>query len=154
MDTAKIKKLLKDVKSGKLSTVEAFSKLKHLPYEDIGHAKVDHHRNLRKGFPEVIYCEGKTIPQIVEIAKKLSSHNDKVMATRADNRVFRAVKKALPKAKYHEMARIITVAKPNPQNSEGRKQSIDHFGGNCGHESGGKSGRNCRIPRQQDAEAL
>ena len=117
MDAEKIRRLLDDVKSGKLNVSEAYSKLKHLPYEDIGHAKIDHHRALRTGFPEVIYCEGKTVKQIVEIARSLSSHNN-VMATRADNKVFRAVKKAIPQARYHEMARIITIAKSGSRSSK------------------------------------
>jgi pyridinium-3,5-biscarboxylic acid mononucleotide synthase len=109
VDIKKIKKLLSDVKTGKLKVEEAYSMLKHMPYDDIGHAKLDNHRAMRKGFPEVIYCEGKTTQQIVEIAKKLSSRHDNVMATRASKEVYRAVKMALKRAKYDEMARIITI---------------------------------------------
>ena len=64
----KLKEILQAIKNKKLSVAEAYSRLKHLSYEDLGYAKVDHHRHLRKGFPEVIYCEGKTPEQIAHIA--------------------------------------------------------------------------------------
>ena len=104
----KLKNILKAVKNKKLSISEAYAQLKNLSYEDLGYAKVDHHRHLRKGFPEVIYCEGKTPEQIAEIASRISHHGHDVLATRADRKAFLAVKKVLPKAKYHETARIIT----------------------------------------------
>ena len=106
-----IKKLLKQIKNKKISVEEAYSKLKNLPYEDIGFAKIDHHRSLRKGFPEVIYCEGKTSEQIAKIAQHISQNDHDVLATRADDKAFRAIKKVLKKAKYHKTARIITVDK-------------------------------------------
>ena len=109
MDTAKIKKLLKDVRSKKLTIEEAYSKLKHLPYEDLGFAKLDSHRAMRKGFPEVIYCQGKSIPQIKEIVKKLTANHSNIMATRADVKAFKAIRSVVSKVKYHGMARIVTV---------------------------------------------
>ncbi len=124
MDEKKIRQLLADVKFGKLRIEEAYSRLKHLPYEDLGHAKVDYHREMRKGFPEVIYCEGKTISQTVEIAKKLASNHSNIMATRADATVYKAVKKAIPAAKYHEMARIITISKSEYRNSKSERRKI------------------------------
>lgn len=78
-------------------------------YEDIGFAKIDHHRVKRKGFPEVIYCQGKTPQQIAKIAKKISQNSHNVLATRADKKAFQAIKKVLKKAKYYEKARIVTV---------------------------------------------
>jgi len=78
-------------------------------YEDIGFAKIDHHRVKRKGFPEVIYCQGKTPQQIAKIAKRISQNNHDVLATRADRKAFQAIKKVLKEAKYHETARIITM---------------------------------------------
>jgi len=80
-------------------------------YEDIGFAKIDHHRIKRKGFPEVIYCQGKTPEQAARIAKKIWDHGHDVLATRADRKAYNAVKKVLNKAKYHEMAKIITCFK-------------------------------------------
>ncbi|MFH1347350.1 MAG: nickel pincer cofactor biosynthesis protein LarB [Candidatus Margulisiibacteriota bacterium] len=90
-------------------------------YEDLGFAKIDHHRIKRKGFPEVIYCEGKTIPQITQIAQKISQNKHDVLATRADRKAFNAIKKVLKKAKYHEAARIISVKTsraPRPASQE------------------------------------
>lgn len=104
-----LKKLIKQIKSGKTCIEEAYAKLKALSFEDLGFAKVDHHRSLRKGFPEVIYCEGKTTPQIIKIAKRIIKNGNNVLATRASTKVFSAVKKAISKAKYNKDARIITI---------------------------------------------
>jgi NCAIR mutase (PurE)-related protein len=84
-------------------------------YEDIGFAKVDHHRIKRKGFPEVILCQGKTPEQVAKIAKRILDHGHDVLATRADRKAYNAVKKVLNKAKYHEMAKIITCFKEPPR---------------------------------------
>lgn len=105
----KLKEILQAIKNKKLTVAEAYARLKNLSYEDLGYAKVDHHRHLRKGFPEVIYCEGKTPEQIAQIASRISHHGHDVLATRADRKAFLAVKKVLPKAGFHETARIITV---------------------------------------------
>ena len=80
-------------------------------YEELGFAKVDHHRSRRKGFPEVIYCEGKTPDQVARIAQKIWEHGHNVLATRANKKTFLAVKKALKDAQYHETAGIITLKK-------------------------------------------
>jgi len=123
VDAEAIKKLLNNVKDKKLSVEEAYSKLKHLPYEDLGFAKVDSHRAIRKGFSEVIYCQGKTPSQIKAIFKRLSENHENIMATRADVKAYRTVKAILPKAKYHEKARIITVSKSkilNPKSKQGK----------------------------------
>jgi len=111
MDTAKIKKLLKKVKSGNISPEEAYSQLKRLPFEDIGFAKLDSHRAMRKGFPEVVYCQGKTLPQIKEIFKRLSSNHENIMATKADDKIYKAIRSIKPSAKYHDTAKIVTIGK-------------------------------------------
>ncbi len=85
------------------------NKFQNTGYEDMGFAKVDLHRHRRKGFPEVIYCEGKTPQQVVKIARRIWEHGHDVLATRADRKVFTAVKKTLKKTKYFETARAITV---------------------------------------------
>jgi hypothetical protein len=77
-------------------------------YEDIGFAKIDHHRVKRKGFPETIYCEGKTPEQVAKIAMRISKNGNDVLATRADKKAYLAVKKIIKNAKYHDVARIIT----------------------------------------------
>ena len=78
-------------------------------YEDIGFAKVDHHRFTRKGFPEVIFCQGKTPEQIAKIARRIAGNGHEVLATRADKKAYLAIKKVLKNAKYNNLARIVTV---------------------------------------------
>lgn len=124
MDSRKIKSIIESVKSGKISPDEAYSKLKNLPFEDLGFAKVDHHRAMRKGFPEVIYCEGKTTKQIVEIIKKLAKHHSNIMATRANKEVFKAVKKVIRNAKYFGTARIISILRQRPASGGQRRISL------------------------------
>ena len=106
MDTKRLKKILAGIKSNRISPDEALNLLRTLPYKNMGFARVDHHRQLRKGFPEVIFCPGKTFEQIKKIAL---SQND-LLATRADEKIFKELQKVLPKAKYHKEARIISVS--------------------------------------------
>ncbi|MEE8637819.1 MAG: nickel pincer cofactor biosynthesis protein LarB [Candidatus Margulisiibacteriota bacterium] len=106
-----IRNLLKQLKNKEISVEEAYAQLKNLPYEDLGFAKIDHHRSLRKGFPEVIYCQGKTPEQISKIALRISQNKHDVLATRADRKAYQAIKKVLKKAKYHETAKIVAVQK-------------------------------------------
>jgi NCAIR mutase (PurE)-related protein len=107
----RMKRLLEDVKSGRLEIEEALSLLRDLPYQDLGYAMLDHHRGLRKGFPEVVFCQGKSPAQVAEILGELSKRHDRVMATRADEQTFKAVQRAVPEAVYHAQARIILVDK-------------------------------------------
>lgn len=83
--------------------------MKGLPFEDIGFAKIDTHRTLRKGFPEVVFCPGKTPGQVAEIMGKILEHSHYVMATRADVQTYEVVRECIPEASYHETARILTV---------------------------------------------
>ena len=101
-----IRQLLRDVKEGAVSEEDAYEQLKELPYKEMDFANLDNHRRIRTGFPEVVYCEGKTPRQIRDIFAELAKHGT-VMGTRATERDFAAVKQKLPDAKYHEAARII-----------------------------------------------
>jgi NCAIR mutase (PurE)-related protein len=92
-------------------------------FEDLGFAKIDTHRHLRKGFPEVIYCEGKTPDQIARIAQKIARNKHDVLATRADRKAYQAIRKVLKKAKYHEDARIVTVS--SKLKVESRKSKVE-----------------------------
>ena len=87
--------------------------LKKLPFEDLGYAKVDHHRCVRNGAPEVIYCEGKTVEQVSGIFERMVPHHSNILGTRADRSVFEGVRDVVPDCKYYDMARIIVV-KPRP----------------------------------------
>ncbi|MEK6892555.1 MAG: nickel pincer cofactor biosynthesis protein LarB [Nanoarchaeota archaeon] len=113
MHEQEIKKIMTDLKNGKVEVDDAIKKLKFLPFEDLGFAKIDHHRSLRKGFPEVVFCQNKTIKQVVEIVKILSRDNSVVLATRATIEMFKAVKKHIKNAEYNEKSRTIIINKKN-----------------------------------------
>ncbi|OGC06830.1 hypothetical protein A2230_07270 [candidate division WOR-1 bacterium RIFOXYA2_FULL_36_21] len=106
-----IKNTLKKLKADKISINEACDLLKTDSYEDLDFAKIDHHRIKRKGFPEVIFCEGKTSAQISKIAKAIYKRGDNILATRADTKAYKAIKKAVKKAKYYKEARIVEYRK-------------------------------------------
>ncbi|MBS4022343.1 MAG: nickel pincer cofactor biosynthesis protein LarB [Dethiobacter sp.] len=110
MNTDRIAALFDDYKTGRKDITEVMGELKKLPYEDLDFAKVDHHRALRNGFPEVILCQGKTQEQIVKIFRTLADCNRTILATRAWPAAYEAVKEACPEAVYHEAARIISMA--------------------------------------------
>ena len=112
MNSAQLKKLLKQVQAGKLAVQEALDQLRTLPYEDIGFASIDHHRSLRQGFPEVIFCQGKTKAQITDIARKLLKKGNPLLATRVTPEVGRALKRLSRRAVYHEAARLVSVSDP------------------------------------------
>jgi len=109
MDEKFLIQLLDSVKNGELQTEEAVQQLKKLPYEDMEYVKIDHHRRLRTGKGEVIYCAGKTPEQSASIFEKLLQYNGKAMGTRADLATYQAVKEKMPDAVYYETARIIIV---------------------------------------------
>jgi NCAIR mutase (PurE)-related protein len=116
MNSQELLKLLQSVQAGRLAPAKAIERLKHLPFEDLGFAKIDHHRTLRQGFAEVIFGKGKTPEQIAAIvramlAKKDSKHN--ILITRAEAKIFSAVKRAAGKesrlAKFHPVSGVITI---------------------------------------------
>lgn len=111
METESLKQLLEAVAAGG-SIEAALESLRTLPFEDLGFAKVDHHRAVRTGRPEVVYCQGKATQHVVDIVGRLSARNPVVLATRATREVFDAVQASLPQATYHELARIIEVRDP------------------------------------------
>jgi len=107
LNSESIRRLLEQVRKGKLSPDDAVEKLRHLPFEDLRFAKVDHHRHLRVGMPEVIFSPGKTPHQVAEIFKRLARHAPNVLATRASREQFLAVKKNVRGAKFDPTARAI-----------------------------------------------
>jgi NCAIR mutase (PurE)-related protein len=104
-----MKKLLEDYKNGKVSLEEVLDYLRSMPYQDIGHAKVDTHRLLRKGFPETILAKGKTPEQVVTILQKMAERGHNLLATKATEDVFESVKKHFPNAQYHKTAHMISI---------------------------------------------
>lgn len=115
MNLKEVEKLLKDVKTGQTSVDEALAVLKDFPYTDLGFAKIDNHREIRTGYPEIIYCAGKTMEQVREIFSVMSKRENNVIGTRANNEMYEAVKGILPEAVYYPMARIISLQKKKPE---------------------------------------
>jgi NCAIR mutase (PurE)-related protein len=114
MDRLRLEALLNEVREGRTDIADALERLKDLPFEDIGFAKVDHHRALRTGMPEVIFAAGKTAAQVATIFARMAQAGGNVLATRASADMFAAVKQAeapgaAAKAEYHEMGRCITL---------------------------------------------
>jgi len=112
-----IKDLLTALKEGKISVEDALGKLKHLPFEDLDYAKLDHHRAIRSGYPEVIYCQGKTDEHLTGIFKKLLENDNNILATKATPEIYKLLKGLSHNINYHELARIIVVRKKEIQKS-------------------------------------
>jgi len=111
MDIDVIKRLLEDYKAGEASINDVLGKIKELPYKDIGFAKVDSHRKIRCGFPEVIFCMGKTTEQVVKIVEHIVAGGNDMLATRASMEIYEAVSRKFSEAVYNEQARTITIRK-------------------------------------------
>lgn len=119
MNPRKLEDLLKKVKVGKTSIDEAIAQLKSLPFEDLGYARIDHHRSLRKGFPEVIWGEGKSSNQILSIMKEMKSTDQNVLITRLDEKKARGIQKTFPKCRYYPLSKVLTYL-IHPVRSEGK----------------------------------
>jgi NCAIR mutase (PurE)-related protein len=100
MDQTQVRNLLEQVQSGALGLDDAIQKLKHLPFEDLGFAKVDHHRALRQGMPEVIFSQGKTSQQVLEIARHLLERSPNLLATRVDEATAAMLVQAFPEGEH------------------------------------------------------
>src|ERR1019366_9884608 len=119
MNSAALRQLFAEVRSKKLSPDEAVQRLRHLPFEDLGFAKIDHHRALRHGMPEVILSEGKTAAQIAEIFARLAEHGGNILATRATEAQYKAVAAHVPKTEYRPLARAITLQRDRKRYGKG-----------------------------------
>ena len=109
MNTSTLRTLLINIREGKTDVETAIKRLRHLPFENIAYAHIDHHRQLRHGMPEVIYCEGKTLDQVIGIAKRMLKAGSDVLATRAPEAVYRALKKLDRRAVYHKASHAIVI---------------------------------------------
>jgi len=107
MNKEEIIKLLEQYKSGQIEKENILEKLKHFPYDNIGFAKIDNQRQLRKGFPEVIFCQGKSIEQIEKICKRIEETGGKIIATRANDKIYEKIKKIKPEVIYFKEAKIV-----------------------------------------------
>ncbi len=109
MDPVSLKELLEAVKAGRVSPEQAVERLATLPYEDLGFAKVDHHRALRRGFPETVYGEGKTAEQIEAIVGRIAARGQRALVTRTTAEIAQRLAASRPDVRFHEAARCLTV---------------------------------------------
>jgi pyridinium-3,5-biscarboxylic acid mononucleotide synthase len=120
MNPQNLKKLLDDLHKQKLTPHQAMAKLETLPYEDLEFAKVDHHRGLRSGMPEVIYCQGKSVVQIKKIIQSMNKAGNSILATKLDKDSYRRLKPTLPKiAVYNEVAQTLVINKNKSKRKSG-----------------------------------
>ena len=119
MERDDLKKMLQEVRRGSLGVAGALEQLKNWPTEHLPFASIDHHRGLRQGQAEVIFCQGKTPAQVVAIVERLLDAGANVLATRATPEVFAAVRAAVPEARYNEAGRVITVTRRPPKTTRG-----------------------------------
>ncbi|MBU3157918.1 nickel pincer cofactor biosynthesis protein LarB [Clostridium estertheticum] len=109
MNKEEIKVLLESVKDNKINVEEALEKLEDLPFKDLGFAKIDNQREIRVGYPEVIYCEGKTVDQVRDIVKYMLTKDNNILGTRANEEMYNAVKEICIDAEYNKLGRTITI---------------------------------------------
>lgn len=119
MNSTELRKLFEQVRKRKLSPDEAVERLRHLPFEDLGFAKVDHHRALRQGMPEVIFSQGKTPRQVADIFQRLAEHGGNVLATRATGEQYAAVAAKVEQAEYRPLARAIVLKRDRKRYGKG-----------------------------------
>ncbi len=101
--------LLSEVKAGSKSIDEAVRRLKHLPFENLGFARIDHHRSIRQGFPEVIFGRGKTVRQVTAIVKSMLANHHNILVTHSDGRMFQQIKKIAREARFHKDSKTIVI---------------------------------------------
>ena len=104
-----LRDLLEKIKDNKLSIDDALEKLKNLPYEDIGYANIDHHREIRNGYPEVIYCEGKSDEHILGIIERMMVKGSNILGTRCRKETFEKIKEVYPNCEYEELSKVLKI---------------------------------------------
>ncbi len=109
MDAERLRKLLEEVEAGALPVGQALERLKDLPYQDLGFANLDHHRDLRQGFPEVLFCQGKTLDQVEQIARSALAAHDVLLATRATPEAYQTLRDIEPSAEFNPVARTVVI---------------------------------------------
>ena len=111
MNAKELEKILISIRDGSVSVDEALENLKEFPYTDLGFARIDHHRELRTGYPEIVYCAGKTPEQVEAIFRAMESHGNNIIGTRAGREMFDFIAPSFPDAVYYDVARIISISK-------------------------------------------
>lgn len=120
MNVKEVENLLTDVRNGNKSVADALEMLRNFPYTDLGFAKIDNHREFRTGYPEIIYCAGKSVEHVREIFRAMSERESNVIGTRANSEMYEAVKSVVPDAVFYQAARIISSQKKKPEVPETR----------------------------------
>lgn len=110
-----LRELLEQVQAGRMTIEKAETYLKDMPYEELGFAKLDHHRSLRSGFGEVIYCAGKSMDHLVSIYQHFAGREGNVLGTRASREQYEAVRQALPDIEYNELSGILVLQRKKPE---------------------------------------
>ncbi len=123
-----IRGLLEQVKNNNIDIDIAMEKLKDLPYEDIGYANIDHHRQIRNGYPEVIYCEGKSDEHILGIIKKMSEKGSNILGTRCRKETYEKIKSLYPHCEYEDLSRVLKI-KNKPIDNIGKGKIVVVTGG-------------------------
>lgn len=123
-----LRELLEDIKHNNVSIEDALEKLKNLPYEDLGYANIDHHREIRTGYPEVIYCEGKSDEQILGIIDIMNKKKSNILGTRCRKETYEKLKLIYPNVQYEELSKILKV-KNNEQEQNGKGKIVVVTGG-------------------------
>ncbi len=111
MNAKELEKILLGIRDGSVSVEEALENLKEFPYTDLGFARIDHHRELRTGYPEIVYCAGKTPVQVEAIFRAMEHHGNNIIGTRAGREMFEFIAPSFPDAVYHDVARIISISR-------------------------------------------
>jgi NCAIR mutase (PurE)-related protein len=119
MDRQRLKEMLLGLRDGELDVDDVIEKLRHLPFEDLGYARVDHHRAIRQGFPEVIFGKGKTAEQVAGIAARLLERSSNLLITRTDNEAYDLVRVIEPDAVFHPLCGAISVVHDNTRRGRG-----------------------------------
>lgn len=114
MDTERLRALLADLEGGRVNIDQVMERLRTMPYDDMGFARLDVHRALRQGMPEVVFCQGKTTEQAAAILERLWQHHDKVLGTRMSAEMAAAIQARLPEAHYDAVSRLMTLTRAEP----------------------------------------
>lgn len=119
MNIERLTELLENVKSGETEISSAIEQLRKLPFEDVGFAKIDHHRSLRQGFPEVILCRGKTVEQVAKIAEIILNKESNLLATHANQKIYEAISSLDSRVRYNELGRTVSVVQTEVKKKDG-----------------------------------
>lgn len=120
MSAEEISKMLRQVRRGQLGVEDAVDRLRDWPYEDLGYARIDHHRMLRQGFPEVIFGHGKSVAQVEGVVRRMLARSHNILITRGDERLFEQIRKLDRRAEFHALCGAITIRRDRKIRGKGK----------------------------------